>query len=99
MSLAVILVSLMSPVPVLAQDDPADGTELTVSPSDRILTLATFWSEAKYNFAYWDRVEFDWDDAFVEYTDRALKVQSDIEFFRLLIEFGNLLGEAHTQPW
>jgi len=95
-ALAVILVSLMSPVPVLAQDDPADGTELTVSPSDRILTLATFWSEAKYNFAYWDRVEFDWDDAFVEYTDRALKVQSDIEFFRLLIEFGNLLGEAHT---
>jgi carboxyl-terminal processing protease len=82
--------------PVASQDVARDGTELTVPPSDRLLTLATFWSEAKYNFAFWDRVDLDWDAAFVEYTERALQVESDIEFFRLAIEFGDLLGEAHT---
>jgi C-terminal processing protease CtpA/Prc len=85
-----------SPLPVLGQVQVRDGAELTVPPSDRILTLATFWSEAKYNFAFWDRVEVDWDAAFAEYTERALGVESDIELFRLFIEFGNLLDEAHT---
>jgi C-terminal processing protease CtpA/Prc len=94
--LAAIIVSAASPAPVVAQTNASDGTELTISPSDRILTLATYWSEAKYNFAFWDRVELDWDAAFAEYVDRALNVQSDIDYFRLLNEFGNLLGEAHS---
>jgi C-terminal processing protease CtpA/Prc len=95
-TLAALIGFAVSFAPVLGQDSASDGTELTVSPSDRILTLATFWSEAKYNFAFWDRVDLDWDAAFAEYTERALNVESDIEFFRLIIEFGNLLGEAHT---
>jgi C-terminal processing protease CtpA/Prc len=95
-ALAALIGFAVSSAPVLGQDSAGDGTELTVPPSDRILTLATFWSEAKYNFAFWDRVDFDWDAAFAEYTERALNVESDIEFFRLAIEFGNLLGEAHT---
>jgi C-terminal processing protease CtpA/Prc len=79
------------------QDGIPDGTELTIPPADRILTLATFWSEAKYNFAFWDRVPLlDWDAAFAQYSERALNVESDIQFFRLAIEFGNLLGEAHS---
>jgi C-terminal processing protease CtpA/Prc len=82
--------------PVLGQDGDEAGTDLTVPLSERILTLATFWSEAKYNFAFWDRVELDWDSAFTTYAERALGVESDIEFHRLAIEFGNLLGEAHS---
>jgi C-terminal processing protease CtpA/Prc len=94
--LAALICTAVSSAPVLGQASLDDGTELTVPPSDRILTLATFWSEATYNFAYWDRVDLDWDAAFTEYTERSLNVKSDIEFFRLAIEFGNLLGEAHT---
>jgi C-terminal processing protease CtpA/Prc len=86
----------MAPDAVRAQEELIDGSDLTIPVSDRILTLATFWSEAKYNFAFWDRVEVDWDAALAEYTQRALDVDSDIEFHRLAIEFGNLLGEAHT---
>jgi C-terminal processing protease CtpA/Prc len=86
----------ISTTAVRAQEELTDGSDLTISVSDRILTLATFWSEAKYNFAFWDRVDVDWDAALAEYTQRALDVESDIEFHRLAIEFGNLLGEAHT---
>jgi C-terminal processing protease CtpA/Prc len=93
---ASLIGSAVSPAPVVGQTALQDGTDLTISVSDRILTLATFWSEAKYNFAFWDRTDLDWDAAFAEYTERALSVESDIEFFRLAIEFGNLLGEAHT---
>jgi C-terminal processing protease CtpA/Prc len=85
------------PATLVGQDSIPDGTELTVPRADRILTLATFWSEAKYNFAFWDRVpDLDWDSAFAQYSERALNVESDIQFFRLAIEFGNLLGEAHS---
>ncbi len=85
------------PANIMGQEDILDGTDMTIPPADRILTLATFWSEAKYNFAFWDRVpDLDWDAALAEYSLRALNVESDIHFFRLAIEFGNLLGEAHT---
>ena len=80
------------PTALMGQEDIPDGSELTISPADRILTLATFWSEAKYNFAFWDRLpDLNWDATFAEYSVRALNVESDIEFFRLAIEFGDLL--------
>jgi len=95
--LAVLISLVFLPASLLSQEAIPDGTELTVPSADRILTLATFWSEVKYNFAFWDRVpELDWDATFAEYCERALAVESDIEFFRLAIEFGDLLGEAHT---
>ncbi len=95
--LAVLFGFAFLPATLLGQDGIPDGTELTIPPADRILTLATFWSEAKYNFAFWDRVpELDWDAAFAQYAERALDVESDIQFFRLAIEFGDLLGEGHA---
>ncbi|MEJ2239048.1 MAG: S41 family peptidase [Gemmatimonadales bacterium] len=95
--LAVLIGCASFPTNLVGQDSVPDGTQLTVPPADRILTLATFWSEVKYNFAFWDRVpELDWDATFAEYCERALAVESDIEFFRLAIEFSDLLGEAHT---
>jgi C-terminal processing protease CtpA/Prc len=95
--LAVSIGLVVLPGTLLGQDGIPDGTELTITPAERILTLATFWSEANYNFAFWDRVpELDWDAAFAQYAERALDVKSDIQFFRLAIEFGNLLGEAHS---
>jgi carboxyl-terminal processing protease len=95
--LAVLFGFAFLPAALLGQDGISDGTELTIPPADRILTLATFWSEAKYNFTFWDYVpELDWDAAFAQYCERALDVESDIEFFRLATEFGDLLGDGHT---
>jgi C-terminal processing protease CtpA/Prc len=95
--LVLLFGSSFFPATLMGQDDISDGSELTIPPADRILTLATFWSEAKYNFAFWDRVpDLDWDATFAEYSERALNVESDIQFFRLVIEFGDLLGEGHT---
>src|SRR5574341_618110 len=39
----------------------APGQQLTAA--DRARAVATVWSEARYNFAYWDRVRADWDSA------------------------------------
>jgi hypothetical protein len=91
--LAVLIGFALLPGTLLGQDGIPAGTELTIPPADRILTLATFWSEAKYNFAFWDRVpDLDWDAAFARYSERALNVQSDIQFFRLAIVAGWIRG-------
>ena len=37
------------------------GQQLT--PTERATAVATIWAEARYNFAYWDRVRADWDSA------------------------------------
>ena len=47
--LAVLIGFALLPSTLLGQNGTPDGTELTIPAADRILTLATFWSEAKYN--------------------------------------------------
>src|SRR5207253_9180872 len=32
---------------------------------ERAATVASVWAEARYNFAYWDRVRADWDSGLV----------------------------------
>src|SRR3989454_11039284 len=35
-----------------------------VNPVDRHIVAAGLWSEARYNYAYWDAVRANWDSAF-----------------------------------
>src|SRR5256885_9231242 len=35
-----------------------------VNPVDRHLVAAGLWSEARYNYAYWNAVRANWDSAF-----------------------------------
>lgn len=70
-----------------------------LTTEQRVLGLATVWSEVKYNFAYWDRLpgEAWWDSCFAEFLPRVTSAASDREYWDMLKEFVLLLGEAHTQ--
>lgn len=74
------------------------GQQLTAA--DRSRMVATLWSDARYNYAYWDRVEANWDSALDANLALAALRQSDVVFWRRLEAFAALLndGQAAVVP-
>lgn len=85
-------------VGALAPLVPAAGQQL--SPTDRTQAVAAIWAEARYNFAYWDRVRADWDSGLVANLRLAATPQPDILFYRRLRRYVALLddGQAEVTP-
>ena len=54
------------------------------------------WAEARYNFAYWDRVRADWDSGLVANLKLAGEPQSDLVFYRRLRRLVALLGDGRA---
>ncbi len=54
------------------------------------------WSEARYNFAYWDRVRADWDSGLVANLKLAAEPQSDLLFYHRLRRLVALLGDGRA---
>src|SRR5574341_1778507 len=72
----------------------APGQQLTAA--DRARAVATVWSEARYNFAYWDRVRADWDSALTAMLALAGARQSDLQFLHILRRMVALLSDGGT---
>jgi len=75
----------------------------TGSVEQKLWGLMTIWSEAKFNFPYFDRIpDIDWDAKVQEYIPRVMKADSLDSYYDLLMEFAALLKDGHTQvmpPW
>lgn len=68
-----------------------------ITLEERIWGLSLIWSEAKYNFAYFERLpDLDWDEAYRQFLPRVEAAQNDLEYYELLEEFIALLRDGHT---
>lgn len=83
-------VALLSLVPARAA-----GQQLTAA--ERARAVATLWSEARYNFAYWDRVRADWDSAFTATLLASAARQTDLQFYHRLRRMVALLNDGRTE--
>ena len=71
-----------------------------ISEDEKIAGLTRFWAEAKFNFAWFERVpDLDWDAKYVEFLPKIRASQSTLEYYRLLMQFAALLKDAHTGVW
>src|SRR5881397_2798151 len=67
-----------------------------LTAAERAATVASVWAEARYNFAYWDRVRADWDSGLVANLKLAAEPQSDLLFYRRLRRLVALLGDGRA---
>ena len=67
-----------------------------LTAAERAAVVASVWAEARYNFAYWDRVRADWDSALVANMRLTAEPQSDLLFYRRLRRFLALLGDGRA---
>ena len=73
---------------------PLAAQQLTAS--ERGVAVATVWAEARYNFAYWDRVRADWDSALATNLRLAAEPQTDLRFYHRLRRLVALLADGQT---
>lgn len=71
-----------------------------ISEAEKIAGLSKFWSEAKYNFAYFENIpDLDWDKLYLEYIPIVQNTKSTLEYYRVMQRFAASLKDSHTDIW
>lgn len=71
-----------------------------ISEDEKVAGLSKLWSEAKYNFAYFDHIpDIDWDRLYLDYLPKIRATHSTVEYLRVLQSFCAQLHDGHTEVW
>ena len=74
---------------------PTQGKPLT--REQRLYGLVQFWTEVKYNFAFFDQVpDLNWDEVLVNYLSIMEKDQTNVAYYRHMEKLCALLKDGHT---
>lgn len=80
------------------------GQDLSFAPNlsedAKIAGLSAVWSEARFNFAFFDRQpNLDWNQAYVDFLPKVRATASTEEYYRVLMRFAALLKDGHTNVY
>lgn len=68
-----------------------------LSVAEKVAGLSKMWSEAKYNFAYFDHLPgLNWDQLYLDYLPKVQNTTSTLAYFRVLQQFYAQLHDGHT---
>jgi carboxyl-terminal processing protease len=70
-------------------------TRSTLSSQQRLLGLSVLWREARFSFAYYDKVSANWDSLYQEFIPRVQAARTDYEYFLELMRFQAHLDDGH----
>lgn len=71
-----------------------------ISEAEKVAGLSKLWSEAKYNFVYFDQVpDLDWDQLYLDYLPKVSNTKSTLEYYKVLQAFYAQLQDGHTGVW
>ncbi len=73
-----------------------ENSKKNLSDVEKIVGLSKCWSEVKYNFAYFDKLSFDWDSLYQASIPVVLATKTDFEYFRELQRFIATLKDGHS---
>ena len=68
----------------------------TLSDYEKLYALSLFWSEAKYNFAFVEKIKFDLDSLYNSYISKILATTNDYEFYDQMKLFASSFKDGHT---
>lgn len=68
----------------------------TLSRTDKLFALSSFWSEVKYNFVFYDQLKFSWDSLYKAYIPLIENTKNDCEFYNVINRFAKMLKDGHT---
>ncbi|GAB3564370.1 hypothetical protein GCM10027578_09710 [Spirosoma luteolum] len=71
-----------------------------LSEAEKVAGLSKIWSEAKYNFAYFDHVpDLDWDQLYLDYLPKVQAAPTTAAYYHVLESFIAQLHDGHTDIW
>jgi carboxyl-terminal processing protease len=71
-------------------------TVSNISDADKLFGLSKFWSEASYNFAYFDHAKINWDSTYRAFIPKILATKSTWQYYLQMARFAALLKDGHT---
>lgn len=86
----------------LWKDDPAIATPYkpVLTEDEKIAGLSKFWSEARFNFPFFERLpEMDWDRLYMEYLPQVRAAQTTADYYRVMMRFAAALRNSHTNVY
>ena len=73
--------------------------ESVLSNEEKLYALSLFWSEAKYNFAFIDKLTFDLDSLYKAFIPKIIATYNDYEFYDLMKRFACHFKDGHTNVY
>ncbi len=73
--------------------------EHNLSDEEKLYGLSQFWSEAKYNFAFFEQTDVNWDSAYQVFIPRVLATKNTFDYYNEMKLFCALLKDGHTDIW
>lgn len=71
-----------------------------LSEDEKIAGLSKLWSEAKFNFIHFDKIQgLDWDALYLATLAKVRATTSTLEYYRVLQAFAAALRDGHTGVW
>jgi len=71
-----------------------------LSDDAKVAGLSTVWSEARFNFAFFERQpDLDWNQTYVDFMSKVRATTSTEEYYRVLMRFAALLKDGHTNVY
>lgn len=71
----------------------------TLSDQKKLYALSLFWSEAKYNFAFIEKIKFDIDSLYQSFIPKVLATTNDYEFYDQMKLFALKFKDGHTNVY
>jgi carboxyl-terminal processing protease len=93
------LISRMTRQAALWKDDPALATpyKAVLTEEEKIAGLSKFWSEARFNFPFFNRLpDLDWDRLYMDYLPQVRAARTTADYYSVLIRFASALHDGHT---
>ncbi len=77
----------------------AQTKSIALSENEKILGLSKFWSEVKYNFVYYDRLQFNWDSLYAVNIEKVKSANDHITYYNVLRAMCAKLKDGHTNVY
>ncbi len=68
----------------------------SITDIQKIYEVSKIWKEAAYNFAFWDKIDIDWDEEYRKTLAQVLETNDLYDYYMELTRFVALLGDGHT---
>lgn len=66
---------------------------------ERLAGFSTLWSEIKYNFAFFDNSDVEWNESYRTYLPEVMAGESTYDYYRVLQKMVAELNDGHTNVY
>jgi carboxyl-terminal processing protease len=66
---------------------------------EKLAGLALLWTQARYNFVYFDHLNKDWNQTYLDFIPKVQSTRTTAEYYKVLINFYAQLKDGHTNVY